>query len=66
MIDEERAAIAAAANSIDRELADDPLEKGEELREGLRVLTVPPLRVINDVYEADCKVDVLRVRRIFG
>lgn len=59
----DRTAIAAAADALDRILAEDAPDKGTELREGLRVLVVAPLRVIFDVREADRTVEILRVRR---
>ncbi len=60
----DRAAVTVAAARIDVELADDPSEKGQDLREGLRVFDAPPLRAIYDIREADCIVDVVRLSRL--
>lgn len=64
---EDRVAIAAAAERINRELARDPLEHGES-RESLyrRVWFVPPLVVIFDVVMADGKVVVNHLARRRG
>ena len=59
---EDRSAVAAAADLIDRQLAADAVEKGLELSEGLRALFVPPLRVLFAVREDDRLVEVLWVR----
>jgi hypothetical protein len=56
------AAVTAAAQAIDRELTEDAPRKGVDLREGLRALFAPPLRVIYSVREEDCVVEVVRVR----
>jgi hypothetical protein len=42
----DRAAVTAAADAIDEELSEDAPQKGIELREDLRALFAPPLRVI--------------------
>jgi hypothetical protein len=60
----DRAAITVAANAIDQELAIDPAIKGIELREGLRALFAPPLRILFSVRGEDRVVEVLRVRRL--
>jgi hypothetical protein len=59
----DRSEVAEAGNAIDRELAVDPGSKGSEVREGLRSLDVPPLRVLFTVEEQDRLVKVLLVRR---
>ena len=58
----DRDAVTAAAHAIDAQLAVDPQTKGAEVREGLRSLSVPPLRVLFSVDEGDRKVHVLGVR----
>src|SRR5438046_2858549 len=60
----DRDVVTASANQIDDELAEDPDIKGEPLREGLRSLTISPLRVLYLVKEMDRIVDVIGVRRI--
>lgn len=57
-------ATTAAAHLIDRELAEDAGLKGGELKEGLRVLVVSPLKAIFAVFEDDRIVKVYRVMRI--
>ena len=58
----DRKAITAAVHIIDRELAEDAPVKGTMLREGLRALFSPPLRVLFSIREDDRVVEVLRVR----
>jgi hypothetical protein len=58
----DRAAVAAAANEVDKELSIDASVQGVELAEGLRALFCPPLRVIFTVREDDRVAEVLRVR----
>jgi plasmid stabilization system protein ParE len=60
----DRNSVTAAANGIDQELAQDATTKGTALREGLRAIFVPPLRVLFAVREDDRVVEVLRVRRV--
>ncbi|HLN31606.1 MAG TPA: hypothetical protein VK395_27945 [Gemmataceae bacterium] len=57
-----RREVASAADSIDRELAKDPANKGTALSEGLRSLCVPPLHVLFSVSEPDRVVEVASVR----
>lgn len=57
----DRAAVAAASDHIDRELAVDPMLKGRVLQEGLRVFDALPLRAIYEVIADDRKVIVHRV-----
>ena len=59
---EHRTSVTASADTIDRKLAEDPLLKGEELREGLRVIDVPPLRATFEIILDDLKVIVYRIR----
>ena len=58
----DRAAVSAAANAIDRELAEDPGEKGVEVAPAIFELTVLPLRVLYEVSEADRQVKVAGVK----
>ena len=58
-----RKSVTEAAHRIDEQLKADPQTRGEPLHEGLRALSMPPLRVIFEVNEADRIVTVLRVRR---
>jgi plasmid stabilization system protein ParE len=60
----DRAAITAAANAIDYELAHDPESKGESRSGGTRILPIPPLAVYFDVREQDRLVSVSAVWRI--
>ena len=60
----DRNAIAAAANVIDAELAEDAELKGGPLREGLRVVAHPPLRVLYSVNLDDRIVEVAWVQEI--
>ena len=57
-------AITTAADTIDAELAKDPYKKGEEVSEGLRGLTVAPLRVLYVVHELDRRVEVVSVKLV--
>jgi mRNA-degrading endonuclease RelE of RelBE toxin-antitoxin system len=57
-----RQAVTRASDAVDRMLAGDPVAQSFDVREGLRGLRVPPLRVIFLVREADRIVDVVRVR----
>ena len=59
----ERAAIAAAANAIDRALAADPDTKGEARAGSTRVLVEDPLAVYFQVSEPDRLVTVWAVWR---
>ncbi len=59
---EDRQAIADAANSIDRQLAYDAESQGEDIAEGLRRITVPPLAALFDVETEDRKVSVSAIR----
>ena len=57
----DRQAVRSAADAIDRELAVDAPLKGIAIPDGLRQLTIPPLRVLWAVSEADRMVRVLEV-----
>jgi plasmid stabilization system protein ParE len=59
----DREAVAAAADSIDSQLAENATVKGLELSEGLRALHAPPLRVLFVVRDEDRIVEILRVKR---
>lgn len=54
--------IAAAADTIDAELATDPENKGKPVAEGLKSFFVPPLRVLFSISEPDRIVEVASVR----
>ncbi|HEV3006070.1 MAG TPA: hypothetical protein VGX78_16495 [Pirellulales bacterium] len=58
----DRSAVSAATRLIDIELSRDAPTKGVELHEGLHAFFAPPLRVLFTVDEADCVVEVVRVR----
>jgi hypothetical protein len=58
----DKAAVSAASNAIDRELANDAHRKGQALN-GWRFLTVAPLTVVFTVSPDDCRVEVLQVYR---
>ncbi len=60
----DRQAVTAAANRIDIELRTDAHFKGWPVRGGRRGLRVPPLAVLFVVDPGDCKVTVLKVRRV--
>ncbi len=60
----DRNAITAATHEIDRQLSTSPSLKGEPLREGLRALTVTPLRVAFSVDDDDRRVEIAVVRLI--
>lgn len=55
-------AVAKASNAIDQELSVDPLHKGAVGHEGLRQLSVAPLRVQFTIEEDDRVVRVWSVR----
>ena len=58
-------AVTAAANSIDRELGEDPVRIGTADSEGLFRVVRPPLLVLFEVREPDRIVEISYVRRIF-
>ncbi|HEX6986422.1 MAG TPA: hypothetical protein VF170_13650 [Planctomycetaceae bacterium] len=60
----DRAALTHATHRIDSELAEDANRKGAEVSEGLRQLTVAPLRVLFVVREDDRIVEVESVAGI--
>jgi hypothetical protein len=59
----DRTAVRIAAWAIDHDLSIDAQTKGTSIPDRLRQLTVPPLRVLFAVSEADCMVKVLEVSR---
>ena len=61
---EDRAAIASAADRIDRLLASDPLDVGESRSGNDRILIDVPLAVVFEVSELDRRVDVLTIRHV--
>jgi len=60
----DRTAVAAATHEIDRQLTTGPALKGESVKEGLRALNVPPVRVLYSVNDHDRIVEVALVRAI--
>jgi hypothetical protein len=60
----DRANITAAANSIDSQLENNPLNAGEARDKDRRIVIEPPLAVICKVKAADRKVIVTRVWRV--
>jgi hypothetical protein len=58
---DDRAAITAAVDEIDRVLAANPQEAGESRDEQTRVLFVPPLGTFLEVHDAIGEVNVLKV-----
>ncbi len=60
----DRSAVAKADDEIDRILKDDASLKGTEVREGLRQLVVPPLKVQFTIEEDDRLVTIWSVRHI--
>ena len=60
----DRNVITSATHLVDQELGTDADSKGENVAEGLRALTVPPLRVIFTVSTTDRLVEVVRVARL--
>jgi plasmid stabilization system protein ParE len=62
----DRSAVASAANTIDRLLGDNPLQRGESRSGTCRILVVEPLAVVYDVHELDRLVKVLSIRHAPG
>jgi hypothetical protein len=60
----DRAAVAAAADTIDPILHDDPYRFSESRGGQSRVMIVPPLGVAFDVSDEDCLVSVWAAWRI--
>ena len=60
----DREKIVSIAESVDLELAVDPFWKSSELREGLRALNLPPLRILFSVSLEDRLVEVARITRL--
>jgi hypothetical protein len=56
-----RQAITAAQARIDRLLAADPVRNGNLLSEGLYTITVPPLRAVYEISDANRLVTVVSV-----
>jgi hypothetical protein len=61
---ESKESINRAAHQLDVELREDAHAKGDPLSEGLRAITIPPLRFVFWVNEADRKAVVESVRAI--
>jgi plasmid stabilization system protein ParE len=60
----DRAAVNAAADTIDRLLAAQPLVHGITVCEGLYAIEVPPLRALFEVDSASQTVTVVSVSRL--
>jgi len=60
----DRGDISAAQSRIDAELAFDPAKKGAPVAEGLRQVTVAPLKAFYEVHESESKVEVTAVTRV--
>ena len=58
----DRKVVNAAQNRIDNELAKDAGRKGTEVAEGLRELTVPPLKAFFEVHEMDRRAEVTALK----
>ncbi len=63
MAAQDRRDVTAAIDAMDRQLAVDASLQGIEIREGLRALVVPPIKVLFSVREADRIVEIAKVRR---
>ena len=57
----DRDSVTAATNAIDRQLADDASAKGTAVEGDLRLSSIPPLRVLFAVIEADRLVRILDI-----
>ena len=64
MIAPDRAAVTAAADTIDRLLAANPFVHGVPVSEGLYVIEVPPLRALFEVDATAGVVTVVSVNRL--
>ncbi|MFO0790429.1 MAG: hypothetical protein U0805_13325 [Pirellulales bacterium] len=58
----DRSSVTSAGDEIERILAINAAAKGEELREGMRQLTVLPLRILFSVNDDDRVATIWRVR----
>jgi plasmid stabilization system protein ParE len=58
---DDRRAVTAAANEIDRLLKSNPRGQAESRRGGVRVVFIDPLGVFFDIQDEDRLVSVLRV-----
>ena len=56
--------VTKAVYQIDKALAQDPTNVGEELHEGLRTIVVPPLKAIFSINHDDRLVEVAVVREL--
>ncbi len=63
---DDRAAVAAASNEIDRLLATSPDSQGESRRGNVRVMFKGPLGADFEILAEDCKVQVLTTWRVKG
>ena len=58
---DKREAVTSAADAIDRQLRDDPDDKGSIATEKTREFFEPPLRILFSVREPDRIVEVIRI-----
>ncbi len=58
----DRRAVTAAADTLDAALRADPCQHGESRGAASRVVIVPPLAVVYEVFEADRTVEILSIR----
>jgi plasmid stabilization system protein ParE len=61
---DDRSAVTAAANEIDRLLKSNPRDQGESRSGSVRVVFLDPLGVFFDVQDEDRLVSVLRVWQV--
>lgn len=60
----DRTSVTSAAATLDALLRVDPNQHGESRGGGTRLVIVPPLAIVYEVFEADRVVEVLSVRCI--
>ena len=58
----DRAAVTSAADTLDAALRADPHQHGESRGGTTRLVVVPPLAVVYEVFETDRRVEILSVR----
>jgi hypothetical protein len=62
----DRAAVAAASDEADRQLAENPTEWGDEVAPGIRCLETASLRIYFDISPPDRLVSVYMVTSVSG
>jgi plasmid stabilization system protein ParE len=58
----DRAAVTSAADTLDAVLRVDPHQHGESRGGTVRLVVVPPLAAVYEIFEADRLVEILSVR----